>query len=45
MAFQLYEPAVLKACDAEFGTALLVTVTGVPTGVAVPAHVDPAKKL
>jgi len=43
-AFQLKLPAVLKACDAELGTTPFVTVTGLPTRLAVPLQVEPVKK-
>jgi len=42
-AFQLKLPAELNAWDAEFGTTPLVTVTGLPTVVAVPTQVEPVK--
>lgn len=36
---------MLKDWEAEFGTTPPVTVTGLPTTVAVPVHVEPVKKL
>ena len=42
-AFQLKEPVAVNVWDAESGTTPLVTVTGVPTVVAVPVQVEPAK--
>jgi hypothetical protein len=33
----------LKGWEAELGTTPFVTVTGVPTAVAVPVHVEPEK--
>src|SRR6266540_4434111 len=44
-ALQLTVPAVVKVWDAELGTTLFVTVTGLPTMVPVPEHVEPVKKL
>ena len=42
-AFQLYIPAFANGWDAEPGTIPFVTVTGVPTGVAVPLQDEPEK--
>jgi hypothetical protein len=43
--FQLYDPAELNVWGVEFGTTPFVTVTGEPTTVPVPLHVEPTKKL
>jgi hypothetical protein len=43
MASQLKLPAELNFWEADLGTDPALTVTGVPTAVAVPEQVDPVK--